>query len=78
MNTEDLLLTSAKLPLSTPETVRVVLASPSSKDVHIRTYIRTYICMYVSQSHHVKCHFQGNHSPTNQITLPFLAVVSDD
>ena len=78
VNSEDLLLTSAKLPLPTSETVCVIPASPSSKDVHIRTYIRTYICMYVSQSHHVKCHFQGYHSLTNQITLPFLAVVSDD
>ena len=50
VNTEDLLLTSAKLQLPTSETVRVIPASPSSKDVHIRTYIRTYICMYVSQS----------------------------
>ena len=76
VNTEDLLLTSAKLQLPTSETVRVIPASPSSKDVHIRTYIRTYICTYVRIT--VKRHFQGYHSLTNQITLPFLAVVSDD
>ena len=50
MNTEDLLLTSAKLPLPTSETVRVVPASPSSKDVHIRTYVRTYHSLIMSNA----------------------------